>query len=86
MRFPLTQKQALILVKLINKEKLFKCDMAPHGYGRSDSGRSHQDAKGRAHNHTSWKDAICQVGPKRRPRRRKINLGVQNESRNSRKT
>ena len=30
MRFPLTEPQALILVKLINKEKLLKRDMAPH--------------------------------------------------------
>ena len=29
MRFPLTQHQALILVKLINKEKLLKRDMTP---------------------------------------------------------
>ena len=29
MRFPLTHDQALILVKLINKEKLFKKDMKP---------------------------------------------------------
>jgi hypothetical protein len=29
MRFPLTQHQALILVKLINKEKLLKRDMDP---------------------------------------------------------
>ena len=29
MRFPLTQSQALILVKLINKEKLLKRDMNP---------------------------------------------------------
>ena len=29
MRFPLTQDQALILVKLINKEKLLQRDMAP---------------------------------------------------------
>ena len=29
MRFPLTHSQALILVKLINKEKLLKRDMAP---------------------------------------------------------
>ena len=29
MRFPLTHSQALILVKLINKEKLSKRDMAP---------------------------------------------------------
>ena len=29
MRFPLTQRQALILVKLINKEKLLKRDMDP---------------------------------------------------------
>jgi len=27
MRFPLTETQAVILVKLINKEKLLKCDM-----------------------------------------------------------
>ena len=29
MRFPLTPTQSLILVKLINKEKLLKRDMAP---------------------------------------------------------
>lgn len=29
MRFPLTQHQALILVKLINNEKLLKRDMTP---------------------------------------------------------
>jgi hypothetical protein len=29
MRFPLTNSQALILVKLINKEKLLQRDMAP---------------------------------------------------------
>ena len=29
MRFPLTQNQALILVKLINKERLFVRDMRP---------------------------------------------------------
>ena len=29
MRFPLTETQALILVKLINKEKLLKRDMMP---------------------------------------------------------
>ena len=29
MRFPLTQQQALILVKLINDEKLLKRDMHP---------------------------------------------------------
>jgi len=29
MRFPLTQHQALILVKLINKDKLLKRDMNP---------------------------------------------------------
>ena len=29
MRFPLTQHQALILMKIINKEKLFKRDMNP---------------------------------------------------------
>ena len=29
MRFPLTEQQALILVKLINKEKLLKRDMNP---------------------------------------------------------
>ena len=29
MRFPLTHDQAVILVKLINKEKLLKRDMAP---------------------------------------------------------
>ncbi len=29
MRFPLNHDQALILVKLINKEKLFKKDMKP---------------------------------------------------------
>ena len=29
MRFPLTQSQALILVKLINKERLLKREMAP---------------------------------------------------------
>ena len=29
MRFPLTENQALILVKLINKEKLLKRDMNP---------------------------------------------------------
>jgi len=29
MRFPLTHNQALILVKLINKEKLLKRDMNP---------------------------------------------------------
>ncbi len=29
MRFPLTESQALILVKLINKERLLKREMAP---------------------------------------------------------
>jgi len=29
MRFPLTETQALILVKIINKEKLLQRDMAP---------------------------------------------------------
>ena len=29
MRFPLTQSQALILVKLINKERLLKREMSP---------------------------------------------------------
>ncbi len=29
MRFPLTERQALILVKLINKDRLLKREMAP---------------------------------------------------------